>query len=319
MFFGRTMGEPLGTFFLVAALERLDREEADWKGGALAGVWLGLAVVVRYSFAALVIAVVVQELLRRRFRAAGAAVFGGAVVALGLGLLDLWTWGHPFHSMVEYLRFNLGKGVEQRYGKEPATFFIPVVQQWTPWLLVLGVGPALRRDRMLLPALAGLAAIVATPHKEARFYAPVVFLALAGLGPLLAARAAQVWSHGLVGRGAVAVGVAVWLGHSAWAWTFLPDLETDLFHATMKEGLDPALDELLIVNESVWGCGGNVMLGKPNRIYYTGPGYPGFHETMRNPHVSRVVLFRGVGKAEVEQLGGFREVGHYGTTLLMER
>ena len=59
-------------------------------------------------------------------------------------------------------------------------------------------------------------------------------------------------------------------------------------------------------------------LGRDLEIRYTGPGYPGFYETLRDPRVNRIILFRGVGRAEVEPFG-FRQAQALGSTLIMER
>ena len=66
------------------------------------------------------------------------------------------------------------------------------------------------------------------------------------------------------------------------------------------------------------GLRGNFYLGRDMNILYTGPGYPGFHEAMRDGRVNRGVLFRGVGYKELTE-AGFRMTGQVGPTLLMVR
>ncbi|HEX8433910.1 MAG TPA: mannosyltransferase, partial [Archangium sp.] len=56
VFAGRTLGESLSTAFLVVALEALDRTERPTRAGLVGGLALGLAVVVRYGSAVMVLA-----------------------------------------------------------------------------------------------------------------------------------------------------------------------------------------------------------------------------------------------------------------------
>ena len=252
-FLGRTMGEPIGALFAVAGIATLEGE--SFGAWMLAGIWLGAAVVVRYNFGLLALAAVIQELLRRRWKPALGAVAGGLIVAAALGALDWATWGHPFESMLKYLTFNLGSGVANKFGSEPWTYFFPVILKWTPWPLLVGFRRLeLRRDRFLLPAALYLAALIATPHKEERFYFPVVLWVAMGLAPAAAEWFLDRWRTA-GSRWVAGLAAAAWVGASALVYSNLPDLETDLFKATMEIGKDPLMTGLIIVNESKWGCG----------------------------------------------------------------
>lgn len=317
--FGRTLGEPLGGLLVLGALGLLEaRRDAPTVANRTfgAGLLFGAAVGVRYPFAAMAVAAVFESLVRRRFREAGWLVAGGLVAALALGGLDWATWGAPFHSMRKYLEFNLGSGAARKFGSEPWDYFGHVLRDLAPWALLVGVRQvAWRHDRLLLPALVHLLAISATPHKEERFAWPALLLLALSLAPA-AVLELQGWlRRGLLGAMATAAVLGLHLFTWQRAWKALPDLEIDLFHATRIVGADPALDRLLIVNESRWGCGGEFFVGRQMDVLYTGPGYPGFFEAMRDPHVNRVVVFRGVEQPALVQAitpFGFHEVSVVG-------
>jgi hypothetical protein len=323
-YLGRTMGEPLGALLGIAGLGALDEDRPGGWRAFRGGVYVGLAVVVRYAFAVLAVAVILQELGRRRWSSALFAALGGATVALALGGLDWATWGHPFHSMLEYLKFNVSSsGAAMKFGREPATYFLPVALQWLPWPLLLGLARFdWRRDQFLMPSLLYAIAVSVTAHKEERFFVPVVFWVTCALAPAAAVSAVTFWRRSNFAKGAVALGGVLFVGMSAWVYSTLPDLESDLFKATMQVGNDPAMTGLIIVNESRWGCGGNVYLGRPFDVKYTGPGYPGFFEAMGNRSINRAVIFRGQVHPELTEeveRYGFHKTGAIGPTDLLER
>jgi len=319
-FLGRTLGEPMGVLCGIAAIGALDGEDRPLRRGLLAGLWLGLAVVVRYGFATLVVAVLVQTLIERRWRALLGALASGAGVALLLGVLDWLSWGKPWKSIFEYVRFNLGGGAARMFGTKPWWFYLEVCLTWAPWPLLLAAPKLrLRQDRMLLPALAYLLALSATAYKVDRFVFPVLLLLVAALAPAAGAWLVELWSSGRARRAAAVLAGAGYLALSAWSYSRLPDLESDLFRATMQVGRDPALRQLIVVNESIWGSGGNFYVGRDLRVYYTGPGYPGYIQVMRNPNVNRAVVFRSPKDQRDLERFGFQQVGAVGETTILAR
>lgn len=319
-FLGRTLGEPLGVLFGVAGIAALDDDARPLRAGLLAGLWMGLAVVVRYGFASLVVVVMLQLLVERRFRQVlGAAITGGAV-ALALGALDWASWGKPWHSIMAYMAFNLGGGAARSWGSSPWWFYLKVLETWAPWPLVLGLPWfTWRRDRMLAPAAAYLYALSSTAFKVDRFVFPVVLLLAAALAPAAAEGLTTLLRGSLVRRLAASAGAAAFLGFSVWCYRGLPDLESDLFKATMQAASDPELRSLIVVNESIWGCGGSFYVGRDVPVIYTGPGYPGFQQAMATPSVNRAVVFRSPrDQAELERYG-FHQIGAVGATTILAR
>jgi GPI mannosyltransferase 3 len=198
-FAGRTLGESLSTAFLVWGLERLDAK--GLKPVALGGGLLGCAMVARYGSAVPIAAAGVVVLAQRRWRESLAALSGLLLVAIALGLLDWATWGRPFHSFLAYVDFNVlsGKGAAL-FGALPPSFYAQFTLGLVVWAwpgLAFGFSrrafpESPRPWLMLVPALAYLAAIVATPHKEARFLYPAFVLFE------VAALPAWLWALGLL-------------------------------------------------------------------------------------------------------------------------
>ena len=266
-FAGRTMGESFSAALLVLGLERIDAaRERPWHVAAAGGALLGCAVVTRYGSAVVVIAALgwlgAQALESKAVRPLVFTCLGGAGVALALGALDWATWGAPFHSLREYLDFNVfsGKAAAQ-FGAEPGWFYLPLLAWlafWTSPGLILGL---LRRaEGASLFAFCGVAygvAISLTPHKEARFLYPgLVLLLVAAIPPWLGllSRLAPVRARALLG-----VCVLAGLGILAFPSPWRPERPEQfrLVVAASREATG-----LVIVNEGVWGAPGFFYLGK---------------------------------------------------------
>ena len=319
-FLGRTLGEPMGALFGVAGIAALDDDTRPLRSGLLAGLWLGLAFVVRYGFASLIVAVMVQALVERRWKAIAGAVASGAVVALALGALDWASWGGPWHSVVAYMHFNLGDGAARKFGSSPWWFYLDLLKTWMPWPLLLGLPWfRIRSDRMLAPAAAYLYALSSTAYKVDRFVFPVVLLVTVALAPAFAEGFIVLWKRTVALQAAAAAALLAFAGISAWSYAKLPDLESDLFKATMKVGADPDLKQLIIVNESRWGCGGSFYVGRDVNVLYTGPGYPGYPQAMANPQVNRAVIFRSPKNQQDLEQHGFHQTDAVGETTILAR
>lgn len=194
-FAGRTLSESISTSFLLWGLERADARRLRARSYVIAGVLLGLSVVVRYGSAVIALAAVLYVLASRRTREAGWIALGGAVIACSLGALDWASWGEPFHSLRAYLHYNVLSGeAAKAYGREPASFYgWWLLKGPPPWFWVAAlIGLVYARRRRVVVSglfvvcvLAYLAAIFATAHKEERFLYPALVLALAAVVPAL--------------------------------------------------------------------------------------------------------------------------------------
>jgi hypothetical protein len=148
---------------------------------ALAGLWIGLAMNVRFQTIFFAAGPGLALLLQRKWRpmlAYGLAVF--IPLAVIQGAIDLVLWGRPWAEVTQYVRFNLTHTTD--YGVLPwynyllllAGLFIP------PFSLAVLFG-FFRRPRPLalwLPVFLFLAIHSWFPNKQERFMLPIVPLFL---------------------------------------------------------------------------------------------------------------------------------------------
>ena len=323
VFAGRPLGESLSAAFLVVAVEALDRPGRPARSGLLGGLALGLAVVVRYGSALMVVTALLWLAATRRWRLLAFTCLGGLGVALALGALDAATWGRPFHSLLAYVDFNVLSGqAAQQFGASPPDFylrpFFTGVPLWV-WAAALLASMAARgRPTVSVPLLWAtvyLLALALTPHKEERFLYPGLVLLVLAAAPVLAgfvlghARLGARWGWG-----------ALALASSLLAGAFYPpqDLRGDQFRAIVAASRGDARG-LLIVNEGLWGAGGFFYLGRDIPwLTCDWPHDANFQAALRDPRFNRAITFEGRALGEL-QAGGFRVVGRIGRETLLAR
>ncbi len=153
-----------------------------------AGVLFGLATVLRCQNGALLAALVLIVLARCRLRAAITLAAGGFAALILGGLLDWVTWGKPFQSTIEYLRFNVIEKGSELWGVSSRGFYLQTMLATNGLallVLVLGFLAGLARTwPVALLSLLFLAIHSVFPHKEFRFLYPALplFLACAAVG-----------------------------------------------------------------------------------------------------------------------------------------
>jgi phosphatidylinositol glycan class B len=317
---GRTLGEPLSAALLVLAAEALSRGDVRARSGLWGGAALGLAFVARYGSLPAVGVAALWLVVRRQWRMLVWAGLGLGLVLLGLGVLDWVTWGRPWHSVLEWFRFNvLTDGAAQMFGTEPAGYYWPFLWTETPlWVwpaLVLGV--IFLRPRVGIAgtmAAALLLALLRTPHKEERFLYPVLILLVLEAAPSLGALLERVPK--------LAPRITLTLGALTATLLAAPptvDLRGDQFRALVKSTRPPEASGLLIVNEGLWGAGGFFYIGK--RIPWLTCDFPtdrNFVVGVRDPRFNRAITFEGRAVAELQQ-AGFRVVAQEGRETMLAR
>lgn len=312
-FGGRTMTETWSTAFLVWGLERLDAKERN--ASALGGALLGCAIVTRYGSLVPVAAAGLLVLAERRWKDALAALGGGALVALALGALDWATWGRPFHSVIEYVDFNVlsGKGAQQ-FGSHPWEFYRQFHLALVVWAwpgVVLGLNKRAFPDAgrvwwVLLPGLAYFAAIFATPHKEARFLYPgLVLLEVAALPGWLWAlsKLKPVFERvGLALSLVASLALVPWLYRYGSGDNALSPQRPELFRLWVHAA--PGATAVLQVNEGQWGAPGAFYFGRdvPWTFAYEASD-PEFQRAMGSPQVNRAVTYFDKCLTELQAAG----------------
>ncbi len=181
----RAMGEGLSALPVTAAFALLVGR-ASTPRVLLAGALLSLAVGLRLQnglFCLGALGLLWRHGRRRDVGVLFGALAGGAAI---YGLVDALTWGAPFHSALEYVRFNVVEGGSGHFGK--AHVFHYVVALVTAEgltvvpLVALAVVGARPRPELLLVVLGFFVVHSFIPHKELRFVFPLLPLVAAQAG-----------------------------------------------------------------------------------------------------------------------------------------
>ena len=180
----------------------------------LAGLWIGLAMNIRFQTLFLAIGPGLALLLQRR--PAGALAYGGGVLlplAVFQGGIDLFLWGRPFAELSEYVLYNLDNTTT--YGVLPwYNYLLLLLGIYIPFLS-LGVvfGFFRRTDPFLvwLPTVLFLAIHSYFPNKQERFLLPIVplFFVLGHVGWETWRRSSAWWQQR----------TGLWRGISTFVWT----------------------------------------------------------------------------------------------------
>jgi hypothetical protein len=220
-------------------------------------------------------------------------VLGGAAVALALGLLDKLTWGAVlptarwggwWHSLQEYVDYNLVSGKSQQsFGASPWHFYLPrlLAPVGLAGVVLWRWAPAARAWLFVVPGLAYVVSVSATPHKEERFLYPALVLFTIAGAPALAQVLARAlgravtlpapWMEGALGKALVATAVLVSLP---------PALPPSVF-PELLQGFRPQRAEqfrlaarasregtgLVLLPEGLWGSPGSFWMNGSNLMF----------------------------------------------------
>jgi hypothetical protein len=216
------LSESLGTALMLMGAALLLGEQSRPRNLALAGLLVGLAVLVRLQFAVfaavLVIGALRLEVARWRWFLAGALVAAlvGALSDLAAGLTPFsWIWVN--------FQMNIGEGRASRFGTAGPLAYLAMTRDhlwpFMPLVLIGAVAAGPRYRPLLYAALANLAVHSLIGHKEYRFVwlSVLSFLLLAGIG---SGRLAEWLARGrsrTAGVIALAAVALLWTGMSAWS------------------------------------------------------------------------------------------------------
>ena len=214
-----TFSVTFGLWAIARLLERKPGVGSRWAPYVDGGLF-GLAAVFRYQDAMLAVGAALFLLSERRVRELPALFAGTAAMVLGVGLLDGWTWGSPFHSLLTYLHANLIENAAGHFGAMPGWFYAWYVPA------SFGVGAVLflllplagRRAWRLLLAFCALTVLVhsLTDNKQLRFVLPATLLSLCVLACAADALLERAASRGpRVVRFLTAVLLVFWVAASA--------------------------------------------------------------------------------------------------------
>jgi hypothetical protein len=261
------------------------------------GAIFGLAYVFRFSSLIFFVGPGLALIGRGRFRALGWMIAGFALVAVGIGLIDWTTWGTPFHSIIEYVKFNVIKGGGKGWGTQPAEWYVGILLRDLGVVGLIALALAARGGAdsrgVGLGILVGLFVMTFEGHKEERFLAPVwvalpIFI---GLGTVRIVDAFSTRRRAM--------------GHLAGAVVFLAVFASSAL-AFKKKDWRPAGDWFegiryaakqpdatgIIVVEEWWQLGGYVTVGRPIPMVTSGSraGLPYGNELVQNELLNYLVV-----------------------------
>jgi MFS family permease len=238
---------------------------------------LGLTLALRFQLAPAIAVILAVAVWRWRWRSAW-TLAGLAAALAASGLLDLYTWGRPFSSIVSNLELNLFAGVADSFGVRPPGYYLEVLVLSSFDLAFAGaIGLYLRRRTawpLIAVGLVMLASFSAIGHKEPRFIFPFIPIWLIGLAGLATHPGVTGLARRLV-RAAPLAAAAVSLAGFAWALPMedriyaLPILgRDDLREAYLALSRQPDLTGLIDQSGARWWrTGGYFDLHRPAPLY----------------------------------------------------
>ena len=165
--------------FLMLGCLRLvrDREGTGLRDVLLAGIWIGLAINVRFQTIFFAAGPGIALLLQRRWKQAVVYGIGVAIpIAVIQSMVDLFLWGVPFAEITEYVVYNMANTTT--YFDQPwYNYLLLLLGIFIPFFSVAVFFGYFRRTTPLLlwlPVLLFLAVHSYFPNKQERFLLPIV-------------------------------------------------------------------------------------------------------------------------------------------------
>jgi hypothetical protein len=232
----KTLTEVVAANFLIVGLYLSEGLQTRRRLVAI-GALFGFAFAFRFHLApAVAVAALMVAAPAPRERAVPLAV-GAAGPVLLLGLVDWYTWGHPFQSVAANFHTNVVEGRASNFGTDPFYFYFEVLAlDWSGALVpivALALYGARRRPLPLVTAGVIFISHSFIPHKEHRFLYPAVacIIVLAGLGTAeIVDQIAWTRSSAARRRTAMTLAAAAWAVTSvvlAASYQFLPNWVAD--------------------------------------------------------------------------------------------
>ena len=167
---------------LMAGMYYAVTSRSTMKNAFTAGLWLGLAFVFRYQTLLVTGTVGLVFLFRKEFRHTFWCAIGFLLsVFVVQGSVDIFAWGYPFASFIEYVRYNFAHGEDYTTGPW-YNYLLLVFGTLLPPLSALLIYGFLRNWKkaaiVVFPVLVFFMLHSYFPNKQERFILPVVPLIL---------------------------------------------------------------------------------------------------------------------------------------------
>jgi hypothetical protein len=148
------------------------------RNAVIAGICLGLAFAFRYQTVVMTGMVGAAFLYRKQFRELALLVGGFLASALVVqGSLDVFAWGYPFASFIEYVRYNAAHGEDYTTGPwyNYGLLLLGALLPPTSFFLVFGMFKEWKKTVViLLPIVVFFVFHSYFPNKQERFILPIV-------------------------------------------------------------------------------------------------------------------------------------------------
>ncbi len=197
-----------GFFYSIISKEKV-------RNALLAGIWFGLAFVFRYQTLSITGTVGLIFLFRKEFKQMLLFAAGFLVTAIVIqGSVDVFAWGYPFASFLEYVGYNATHGQDYTVGLW-YNYSLLVMGAMIPpmsFLLLYGYFQNWRKSLLIfLPVLVFFVSHSLFPNKQERFIFPVI--------PIILVLSVVGWEEFVNGS-------AFWLRHHIvlrlfWVWFWI--------------------------------------------------------------------------------------------------
>jgi hypothetical protein len=167
---------------LMAGMYYALTSRSNLRNAFIAGLWLGLAFVFRYQTLLITGTVGLVFLFRKEFRHTSWCAIGFLLsVFVVQGSADIFAWGYPFASFIEYVRYNMAHGEDYTTGPWYNYILLVFGTLLPPLsaLLIYGFFKYWRKAAIIVfPVLVFFVLHSYFPNKQERFILPVVPLIL---------------------------------------------------------------------------------------------------------------------------------------------
>jgi hypothetical protein len=323
----RTLSDCTSTVFLFWGFARLV-EQGDVQGRSSRAVWtgaiFGLSYLFRYTAPIFCIGPGLVLLARRQWRDVLHLAGGFAAVAVAIGLLDWITWGRPFHSLYEYVKFNVVEGGARRWGTQPTEWYLVVLLKdlGLAGFLTLAVVArgGLGTRGIGLGILVGFTLMSLAAHKEERFLFPV----WAAVPAFLALGVWQIVESLRRFRAGAAAALALLLlaSHALPYWKKDWRPYGDWYEGVRYVGAQPDARGMIFAH-GWWASGGYALLHRPIPVLASDLVFVEEYarDVLHNSLYNYVVLDRPklLSFEKVAPPESFREVARFGAVLVLRR
>ena len=331
----KTFYETFTAYLIFAGVFFASFPRKRWWIAGVGGVLMGLACLSRLQLMPMFVAFCSTiPFLEDRPHWSFSAVATGFAVGFGIGgLVDAFTWGHPFHSIVVNYHTNLIENRAANWGTDPWYAYIEWMFQLSPVATILlgagVIGGLYRRPQLAWPAIAVLGAHSYIGHKEYRFIYPffvfgtvIVGLEAAVITDKIRDWFGRKWERAFAG-GLAACLLAVSIYNGLTFHTDNLGVHQDYLLWDRKRGGLLAMRELstdedlcgvAILNEAWWGTGGYTYLHQDVPI-----SYPNSEASVKGDHAKFNAVVAVEWDKGRDSLGSFQKTTCFVDTCILKR